>query len=376
LIRTIGITVSCLALAGAGYLVLISRPDATTPAKAAADWTQILDAVPFESFEPVDSSHAIAFPLDHGAHATTPADVWNLAAHLATDGGDDVGLQVSMARIALVPPGEPVAASEWEIRDLWRGHATLVRRGDRKAIGEERFRRGFGGIAGFDDERRELRLDDWSIQFAEGVGDGAVQIAASIGSMAAIELELTPEKPAATPDGGAARAPFIGYAMTRLLAEGTLTTAVGEERVSGVAWFEHVWGDLPFPGGPTATDRLVLQFDDGTELSVTRTRRRDGAGTASVDGFVVRSDGGVARLPEGTTLTPAATWRRAGAESEFPVGWTLAEGGSELSITPLVDDQLQAFVEPIWSGAVTAEGTYGSKPVSAVGMLQLQGYSE
>ena len=162
--------------------------------------------------------------------------------------------------------------------------------------------------------------------------------------------------------------------MPRLHAQGVLTTADGAAAISGVAWFEHLWGDLPFPGGPTATDRLVLHVDDGSELSIARTRRRDGTGTPTLDGFVVHPDGEIEQVSEETTLAQVGTWRQARGEAEYPIRWTLMQDGRELEITPVVDDQLHAFLAPIWSGMVVATSASGA--ISAVGTLQLQGYED
>ena len=354
--------------------LFIAPAGANAQAAEGLDWSTILDRVPYGSFEPVDADRVITFPSDHGSHADSPADVWNLAAHLETSDGEDVGVQISVARVALVPPDEPPAAPDWEVREFWRGHATLVRSDAQTAIAEERVRRGFPGIAAYDGARRELRLDNWSLQFAEGAGE--MQIAASIGPTARISLDLVPAKTAITPGPGTAAAPFMGYAVPRLHAKGVLTTLQGDVALSGVAWFEHLWGDLPFPGGPTATDRLVLHVGDGSELSVTRTRRRDGTGRPTVDGFVVHPDGEVEQVSEETRLTPTGTWRQVHGEAEYPIRWTLVQDDRELAITPVVDDQLHAFLTPIWSGMVVARGTSTSGAVSAVGTLQLQGYHD
>jgi predicted secreted hydrolase len=349
------------------------------PAQAAEglDWLTILDRVPFESFEAVETDRVITFPVDYGSHPNSPADVWNLAVHLKTPEGKDVGVHISMARVAIVPPDRSPAASEWEVREFWRGHATFIQSGLRTAVGEERVRRGFPGIAGYDGERLELRLDNWSLRFAEGAGEQLARATASFGSTAKVALDLVPAKAVISRgSGNAAAAPFIGYAVSRLHAGGVLTTPDGDEAVSGVAWFEHLWGDLPFPGGPTATDRLVLHLDDGTELAINRTRRRDGSGIASVDGFTVRADGAVEQVSEETRLTPAGTWREARGQAEYPIRWTLVQDDMELEITPVADDQLHGFLAPIWNGMVVAHGTSGSRAISAVGTLQLQGYED
>ena len=372
--RSLLTAAACLSSAATGSVMGFAGSAAQ--AAEGLDWSAILDRVPYGSFEPVDADGVVTFPRDHGSHADSPADLWNVVAHLNTSDGEDVGVQFSIARVALVPPDEQLAASDWEVREFWRGHATLVRSDARTSVGEERLRRGFPGIAAYDGERLELRLDDWSLKFAEGAGEQPMQITASIGSRAKITLDLVPAKAAIKPEPGTAAAPFIGYAVSRLHAEGVLTTAVGDTEISGVAWFEHLWGDLPFPGGPTASDRLVLHVDDGTELSITRTRRRDGAGTPTVDGFVVHPDGEIEQVSEETRLAPAGTWDRARGGVEYPVRWTLVQDGKELEITPVLDDQLHDFLAPIWSGMVVARGTSASGPLSAVGTLQLQGYED
>ena len=374
MIRSLFSAASCFILAVACLFRLLAWP--TAQAAEGLDWSAIVDRVPYASFEPVDADRVITFPTDHGSHAGSPADVWNLAAHLETSDGEDVGVQISIARVALVPPDEPPAASDWDVREFWRGHATLVRSDARTAIGEERLRRGFPGIAAYDDERLELRMDNWSLQFTEGVGEQPMQIAASVGSTAKITLDLVPAKAAITTGPGIAAAPFIGYAVSRLRAKGVLRTPDGDEAVSGVAWFEHLWGDLPFPGGPTATDRLVLHLNDGSEVSITRTRRQDGTGAPTIDGFVVHPDGEVEQVSEETTLAPDGTWRQTRREAEYPIRWTLMQDGRELEVTPVVDDQLHDFLTPIWSGMVVARGTSASEAISAVGTLQLQGYEE
>jgi predicted secreted hydrolase len=142
--------------------------------------------------------------------------------------------------------------------------------------------------------------------------------------------------------------------------------------VSGLAWLDHAWGELPLPGGPIAWDRLQLQLDDGTDLSVTRARRRSGAGAATVEGYAVGPGGTAARLGGSIEMEPARIWRDRGAA--YPVAWRLAGNGLDLSVAPLLDDQVQDFVALLWSGVVTAEGVLGDRPATGVGTLNLTGY--
>jgi predicted secreted hydrolase len=38
--------------------------------------------------------------------------------------------------------------------------------------------------------------------------------------------------------------------------------------LTGTAWLDRLWGDVPLPGGPVLRDRLVLHLSDGTDLSL------------------------------------------------------------------------------------------------------------
>lgn len=364
---------------GGGYLLSGGPKFDAGPERAVSDargWSAMLAEVPLEEFDR-NWSGPLDFPRDHGAHPMAPMETWSLSVHLHDEGGETLGFQFSLARLALVAPNAEPAQSAWDMRELYRGH-TILARNEGAAIAEERLRRGIAGVAGYDAPSREWRLDDWSMKVEDGLTGPALAIAATVGESAALELRLEPEKTATSPGADSANAPFRGYSMTRLRAKGALVTAEGRETVEGAAWLDHLWGDLPFPTGPMVWDRLVLQVDDGSDISLIRTRRRTGGGTPTVEGFIVGPAGNVSQIESASVeMEPVHTWGPAGAPSAYPVGWRLSlDGDNEMIVSPLVDDQLHDFVVPMWSGVVTARGDLGSGPVEAVGTLQLNGYAE
>lgn len=337
-------------------------------------WTVLLAEVPIEEFERV-AGDPLDFPRDHGAHTASPVETWNLTANLHDTDGRILSFQLSLARLALVAPDAEPATAVWDLREVYRGHTILVR-DEGASSAEERLRRGFAGLAGYDAPSREWRLDDWFLKIEEGATHPALTIAATVGADAALELRLEPEKQAVSPEVDSVDAPFRGYSLTRLAAKGVLVTAEGRESVRGTAWFDHLWGDLPFPTGPTVWDRLLLQVDDGSDILMVRTRRRDGSGTPTLQGFIVGPEGNVSQIGSAAVAEPLRRWAPAGEPSEYPVAWRLNLGGDrEMVVSPLVENQLHEFVIPVWSGAVTAHGDLGSGPVEAVGILQLNGYA-
>ena len=88
-----------------------------------------------------------------------------------------------------------------------------------------------------------------------------------------------------------AGAPFRGYTITRMTAEGFVGVGKEQQAVRGLAWLEHLWGDVPLPLGPIVWDRLQLHLDDGTDLSLIRTVAATAAPRPRVAGFAVGPDG-------------------------------------------------------------------------------------
>lgn len=276
-------------------------------ASLAPAWTALLAEVPIDEFDRV-AGDPLSFPRDHGAHPNSPVETWNLSVNLHDTAGESLGFQLSLARLALVAPDAEPAASVWDLREFYRGHTILVRENG-TARAEERLRRGFAGLAGYDAPSSEWRLDDWSLTVEEGATHPALTIAATVGADAVLELRLEPEKQAISPEVDSVDAPFRGYSLTRLAATGVLVTTEGRESVQGTALFDHLWGDLPFPTGPTVWDRLLLQVDDGTDILVVRTRRRDGGGTPTVQGFIVGPEGNVSQIESAAVaMEPLQRW--------------------------------------------------------------------
>ncbi|MEW2914077.1 lipocalin-like domain-containing protein [Leisingera sp. JC11] len=324
-----------------------------------------------ESHEQLSGSWTLDLPRDHGAHPEGRMETWQLTAFLRNERGEDIGFQFSVFRVGIVSPGAPPPSSVWEVRDIYLGNVTVNGMLQGGVDGDERISRGMPGVAGFDPDIHELRIDNWSLQFVEDTGRGEMQLDVAVGKVRA-ELSLTPLKaPIATDDDAA---PFRGYSVTRLSVNGHLNGSQGRDVVSGTAWFDHIWGELPVPGAsPIVWDRLQLHLNDGRDLSLIRSRRRDGSGAATVDGYVVDSEGQFSSLDEASTeLVIARIWR--GARGAYPVDWQLKANDLNFQVTPLIDEQEYDFAVPVWNGMVRAESKPGIRRIGGVGMMQLTGY--
>ena len=72
----------------------------------------------------------------------------------------------------LFPPTRREFESAWTPRELYRGHVTLVGGTEERAAGEERFNRAVLGLAGHDAARRQVWLDNWSIDYGRRCSAG------------------------------------------------------------------------------------------------------------------------------------------------------------------------------------------------------------
>jgi predicted secreted hydrolase len=338
-------------------------------AVAAAAWARMLEDLPAEGFRAPEGPWRLRLPVDHGAHPQTRTEAWTVSANLRDDAGEAVALQLALLRVALVPPEAPRRVSAWAAREVYRGHLTVVRAGG-TVVGEERFARAAAGLAGHDPARRRVWLENWSIHYGGGRRGQQLALRARLGETA-FDLALTPAK-APVPSGrGGTGVPWRGFAITRLAVQGTLRTAQGARAVSGVAWLDRLWGEVPLPLGAVVWDRLQLQLGDGSELALLRLRRRDGQGVPRVTGFRVGPSGTVARL-DGA----AVTFRPVGGAGagRYPLEWLVAANGLDMRVVPWVDGQSFDFSVPLWSGAVSATGRSPRGAVTASGYLQLMGY--
>jgi predicted secreted hydrolase len=363
------ITAGSLLGATALYLALSSdRPrEADSAALRPGNWVSALASRPVDDgFVRPSGNWRLSLPDDHGAHADARTELWQLALHLRDDKGQPLGLQFSLLRIGLVPPGGTAPTTAWDARDLYRGHIVLMGASDQGyGVAEERFGRGMAGLVGYDQTLRELRIDAWALDF-DGQTDPVRWRLTALAGKFRINLVLTPVKQPAS--SGAAEVPFRGYTVSRLAVEGEVSAPDGQMPVAGTGWFDHLWGELPVPGdAPVVSDRLQLQLDDGSDIALIRTRRVDGSATPTVDATLVNSAGEVTVMGGEATSGLAQSWQDSG-------DWRLTLGDLDLSLKALVPVREQPFVAPVWSGLVRAEGQRSGQPVTGTGTLQLTGY--
>lgn len=364
---TIGLVVASMPVTGSR-----EQPDAAAGGSVTADaLSDLIAASKEEAFERPSEDWRLTLPEDHGAHPAMRAETWMIAAQLEDEDGEAIGVTFTLSRFGL--RAEPSASenSFWDVHALYGAYATLTRESEGRARGEERLGRG-AGAAGHDRGVREVWLDDWRLSYGGGPKGRDVALSARVDGVP-IDLVLAPTK-GARPIDGENDAPLQGFAMPRMSVEGRVGSGASETVATGSAWLDRAWGELPAPGGALAYDRLILQLDDGTDVSLVRTRRRDGRGGATLGGILVGPAGATRTVSdEVIEMRPASDPppERNGGQT---LDWTLVGEGLDLRIEPLVRDQAEASSLLDWGGTVAVSGRRDGAAVEGLGMLQLSGY--
>jgi predicted secreted hydrolase len=163
------------------------------------------------------------------------------------------------------------------------------------------------------------------------------------------------------------------YTRPRMDVQGTLNLDGEQRQVSGIAWFDHQWGD--FEIFDLGWDWFALQLDDGQDIMLYRLfDPRDGR--AVLTSGTVAADGDLSVLDaDDFTLDAVDHWRSPKTSRRYPMAWRVAlpKFGVDLSVVPLMqDNEFDARTTTYmvyWEGPVRISGSHGG-----VGYVELSGY--
>lgn len=309
----------------------------------------------------------VVFPDDEAPHDAL-SEWWYYTGHLETERGNRYGFEFVFFQA--VRGRNPVGyASHFAVTDRQRGSFSYDER-----VGTTRQLQGDGEY--------ELELGRWRMG---GEGDEHYLQAESRDYSIDLELRATREP---VLHGGIGWISFgpVGdsyyYSRTRMDVSGTITDGgQGQtERVTGLSWMDHQWGDFILVNGG-GWDWFSLNLDDGSDVMVTVLRDQPGS-VAATYGTFVDSDGVVADLAAADLEVEATgEWRSPGTGTLYPSGWRIRLPGQRLDLTvkPVLPDQeLETSASTgvsYWEGEVEVAGTRGGEPIAGLGYVELTGYA-
>jgi predicted secreted hydrolase len=335
----------------------------------------------------------LAFPRDEGPHRRL-TEWWYYTGHLRADDGRAFGFEFVVFR---AERGDfPVAwASHFAITDGATGSFTYDQRAE---YGPQVDRSSPEG--GFD-----LALQTNPALASPGAPplegpipppvawtmrglDGHDHLSA-INEAAWIDLELSTDRPPVLHDGdgwidlGPAGGTYY-YSRTRMDVAGTLSSTDDPSGrpvlVSGLAWFDHQWGDF-IAVGAGGWDWFSVQLDDGRDLTISLVHGPGGVEFLRY-GTLVAADGTFRTLAaEDIGIDVLGRWRSPGSGADYPALWNvrIPSEGLSLRITPVIADQeLDTTASSgvvYWEGESTVTGTDDGVPVGGLGYVELTGYA-
>ncbi len=317
----------------------------------------------------------LEFPRDHGAHPEYRQEWWYVTGWLSGAAGETLGFQVTFFRAR--PDLATANPSAFTPRQIVVAHAALADPRKARLEHDERAARTALGLAGAEEGRTRVWVDDWRL-----VLDGGRWRARIAARGFGFDLELAPTRPP-VPNGEAGysrkghrpQEASYYYSLPQLRAGGTVERAGSRLAVRGVAWYDHEWSSQYMAAEAEGWDWCGVNLDDGGAWMAFRMRAK-GGGTLYAGGTIVSAAGAVRALaPAEVVFEPLRRWRSPRTGTEYPVAMRVGAGGREWRLEPLMDDQeldARASTGTIyWEGAVLVSAA--GHPAGR-GYLELTGY--
>jgi len=327
-------------------------------------------------FAPVVPGYRMQFPRDEGSHPDFRLEWWYVTGWLDHDSAHPLGFQITFFRAR--PDLKHDNPSAFTPRQILIAHAALSDPAHRRLLPAQRAARAGFGLAGADEGRTRVWIDDWSLEQQEGVYRATIP-----GDEVQFQFNFAPTQPPLLQgDSGFSRkgpAPASAsyyYSLPHLAVSGTLRRRKGAaQQVTGTAWLDHEWSSQYMDENAVGWDWIGINLDGGAALMVFRMRDRNG-GQFWAGGTLRRADGTLRVFaPSEIRLTPQRDWHSPRTGTRYPVSWRVEAGGQQLAIEPLMDDQehdARASAGTIyWEGA--ARALQQGKPIGR-GYLELTGY--
>jgi putative drug exporter of the RND superfamily len=351
---------------------ILANPPAPRPTTAAS--------TPLPSHQP--DPITVELPRDDAPHDRL-TEWWYYTGHLAADDGSRYGFEFVIFRVER--GGLPVA---------WASHLAVTDEGKSAFHNAQRVE--FGPQVDLDAQglpiftfRMSAQGANWDMSGDDGhdrlraSATAAEAVAAGSPGGLGIDLELDATKPPALHDGdgwvdfGAGGSSYY-YSRTAMEATGTLTIGDRTFDVTGIAWFDHQWGDFIAVGGG-GWDWFAINLADGTDLMLSLNRDIDGS-YPIVYGTHVDASGRTRNLPrDAFEVQVTDHWLSPKTGIDYPAGWriTIPGEGLEIELTPTVPGQeldTRATTSIYWEGSQKVRARRGGTFLGGEAYVELTGY--
>ena len=333
-----------------------------------------------DGFAQAKPGQPLSFPIDHGAHPDYRIEWWYLTANLHDQAGQRYGVQWTLFRVAVKPPGKPENGVTSQNNHVYMAHSAITTPDDHRSF--QRYARGDEAVdisrAGVTAEPFFAWLDDWilrstsddwlPLQVKARQADYAFNL--HLQSTTPLILQGDAGFSAKHVDGGGS----YYYSQPYLKASGELTVAGQKIQVCGDAWLDREWSSQFLQRNQAGWDWFSLHLNSGEKLMLFQVRQQPGKKDGNfLQGKLMKADGNSTDLnPDFIELVPLQKTRVAGRN--LPLHWrvSLPQIDRVFEITTLVQDQWMDVDFPYWEGAFTVIGDGPGN--TGVGYMELTGY--
>lgn len=346
-----------------------------------------------EGYQRVCGSRELVFPQDHGAHPSFRNEWWYMTGNLTSEENTKFGFHITFFRIANRDNNNTkVSVSEqsslWATSEFYMAHFAITQEGTERTLAHERFARAAAGLAGakVTEEPSEQQplvrvwLDDWQLLAEDIDGELVWQLSLSEGTEK-LELSLSALKPlilqgkegysqkSADPCNASRY-----YSLTRLQANGDVSVAGVNHRVTGSAWLDREWSSSALADDQVGWDWFALQLNDGREIMFYQLRKADGSTDPYSHAVEIDQLGVKTELPQNQISLEVDDWWQSASGAKYPVGGRIqrADNSETYFYRPLVRDQELDLTVRYWEGAIVLSNEAG-EPIGH-GYLELTGY--
>jgi predicted secreted hydrolase len=386
--RVLGLVMSAVVIAGCGGRPILANPPLDYPSPVPPTVPPLLppDPIPVE------------LPRDDGPHDRL-TEWWYYTGHLENEIGRRFGFEAVVFR-----------AERGSVPTSWAAHLALTDEGGRRFSYAQRSEigpqvdhstlDGAGTPTGFDLQVSGLNPElvsagspafgaPWRLAGSNGADTIQAVLtdeeAATAGRSFGLDLALTSTKPAALHGGngfvdfGPAGSSYY-YSRTRLDASGKLTLDGETYAVTGIAWFDHQWGDFISVGG--GWDWFAINLDDGTDLTLSVVR--DSAGVPVLGyGTLVDADGAARHLgADAFDVRSLDSWTSPVSGHMYPVHWNIALPVEALVIElrpTITDQELDTRATTgvaYWEGSQIVRASRFDQPLGGEAYVEVTRYGE
>ena len=151
------------------------------------------------------------------------------------------------------------------------------------------------------------------------------------------------------------------YTRARMAISGTIIIGETIEKVTGISWFDHQWGD--FSIGLLSKDWLGLQLNDGSDVMIYQLRDKSNRPIRYVGSI---SQNGITEtlLETDFTFTPVKKWTSSKSNITYPVVWAIDIPKKNINITIQGINKNNEFDATLtsyniyWKGPVKVQGSH------------------